>query len=845
MKTCRSLTLIAVLAVMAMMALASCDCNNDDDDSSGSDDDNDSFVTDDDVQGDDADDDSVDDDIADDDSAPDDDTTPIDDDTTPIDDDTVDDDIADDDTIDDDAADDDITDDDAVDDDTADDDTADDDAADDDTVVLDGFSVLIGDLRIDLVDGGIPGEYGLSIAMKDDGEILIAAIKARFLVLYHYNSGVVTREILTAFARFPDMKLDSQGTAHIVYIDMWNNQLKHLIVTSSTSWQEETVDTGNFADPPSIALGPDGSVHVVYYYSGEVRYANNAGGSWTVEVVDTAENANEPSIAVDAAGKAHISTIYDSQSAPNALYYFTNAYGTWQKHLVAAGMIYEYLMGSSITLDSQGIPHIAYSRTVAYGGYVDSVLYFASKVGPIWTKAQVPSPPRLPYDWDSGFHHIHLAMDAEDNAHIGYGFYHAYDAGLAQSTNASGIWLYGVVSWQDMGPVSMILDADGKPRFACQRLSDEALVYFDQESKVWNAQVIDAGADRGMNSGIAVDTQGRIHMEYLDQGSYDLYYALGQDGSWNTEIAAHQGIWYEQLAYYGSDIVVDAAGDPHIAYIYFDENNGSWLRYAKKQGSVWNIETATPEPDGYERYMALALDSNGAAHVGWSYDPARYATNAGGSWIIEYPYDPQIYGESGYYISMAVDAQNWPHIATTAGRLEFYGLAYAKRVVNGWSIEEITIDQLGELSGLSLALDSEGHAHIAMCGPWGAGPYTAQVNYLTNVSGEWEMENVDTLICGNYCDPVPISDCVIALNSAGKAHILYNSDLDVYANLGKLKYATNMNGDWRTCYLDKAGRVGDFNSIAIGADGMIHASYYGESAAWHAAFPEGYCPFDK
>ena len=56
---------------------------------------------------------------------------------------------------------------------------------------------------------------------------------------------------------------------------------------------------------------------------------------------------------------------------------------------------------------------------------------------------------------------------------------------------------------------------------------------------------------------------------------------------------------------------------------------------------------------------------------------------------------------------------------------------------------------------------------------------------------------------------------------------------------GVLKYATNVFGQWQTTHIDSYCVVGDYSSIVVDDEGMLHVSYYGVEALWHAKFNRG------
>ncbi len=121
-----------------------------------------------------------------------------------------------------------------------------------------------------------------------------------------------------------------------------------------------------------------------------------------------------------------------------------------------------------------------------------------------------------------------------------------------------------------------------------------------------------------------------------------------------------------------------------------------------------------------------------------------------------------------------------------------------------WDVETAVISK-GAGTYTSLALDSEGHAHIAYRA---LGTYT--LRYMTNASGLWVSEDLRAN-CSGYTS--------LAVDKSGAVHISFYSS-------GALKYATNRGGAWAIRTLDDEGNAGNYSSLAIDSQGRVHISYH-------------------
>ncbi len=94
------------------------------------------------------------------------------------------------------------------------------------------------------------------------------------------------------------------------------------------------------------------------------------------------------------------------------------------------------------------------------------------------------------------------------------------------------------------------------------------------------------------------------------------------------------------------------------------------------------------------------------------------------------------------------------------------------------------------------------------------------LKYVTNVSGSWVIETVDSNVRGLYNS--------IAVDSRGNVHISYSPayyDLYDYYQYRNLKYATNASGSWVIETIDSNGQL-TVGSIAVDSSDNVHISYH-------------------
>jgi hypothetical protein len=124
-----------------------------------------------------------------------------------------------------------------------------------------------------------------------------------------------------------------------------------------------------------------------------------------------------------------------------------------------------------------------------------------------------------------------------------------------------------------------------------------------------------------------------------------------------------------------------------------------------------------------------------------------------------------------------------------------------------WHIEGVDVwKYFSSMGARSLALDAEGHPHIAYGGD--------HLYYAWHDGGAWQLETVDS-------DARVGQHTSLALDADGRPHISY---LDAY-NVD-LKYAYFDGAAWQIETVDSDGWVGEASSLALDADGRPHISYF-------------------
>jgi len=111
-----------------------------------------------------------------------------------------------------------------------------------------------------------------------------------------------------------------------------------------------------------------------------------------------------------------------------------------------------------------------------------------------------------------------------------------------------------------MSRTSLVVDGDDNPHVAFSARSGVegpySLLYAHRDATGWHHEEI-AEADSGSSVSLKMDADGHLHLSYENTGS-EAVYALNEGSGWSPETIARM--------YYDTDLALDSAGFPHIAY---------------------------------------------------------------------------------------------------------------------------------------------------------------------------------------------------------------------------------------------------------------------------------------
>jgi len=337
----------------------------------------------------------------------------------------------------------------------------------------------------------------------------------------------------------------------------------------------------------------------------------------------------------------------------------------------------------------------------------------------------------------------------------------------ARTSRCSNTWIFERVDTTVTGRVvsAIAMDKLGKPHIAYYDPGLRTLKYASRDSTGWSCEFVDStgevlsGNDRNLS--LSLDEGDIPHIGYLVRPNpanfnYEFRHAFRDGAGWSFETVYAPG-----ASLTSPTLVRDCNGGFHACVGVVP---GPYPKYGHKSGGIWSFTNVGAERGSG---FSLVVDCQGDVHMCFqqSYSPYRivYAVKSGGTWVFDTL-------SAGIAPSLRLDSQGVPHVSYYIGALK-----YAVKTAGNWS--EMTVDGM-TYSGLSssLALDVADRPHIAYCDGWGY-----SLDYASQPDGVWVIERLD-----GFAPQVVAYNTSLALDSEGHAHISYYDG----SSRSDLKYAT-------------------------------------------------------
>ncbi len=287
-------------------------------------------------------------------------------------------------------------------------------------------------------------------------------------------------------------------------------------------------------------------------------------------------------------------------------------------------------------LDGTGTPHISFSSRQSHNPNERAKLKYATRVDGRWEVELVD--PTSPWGDQSS-----IVVDPEGVPHIAYTHFNGSSYVVRHAWRESGSWLLETVA--PGGGPTIALDSLGGIHVAYMSPTQPNILlrYAFRRTGAWSIRTIDPRGPEDAwgefymgNPSIAVTADGVPHILYIEQKSR--YVGSGEE--WITELThltRGGGGWVYAIVDSGTGggrnitVRLDRRGDPHASYIHDYQPS---VRYAHATNGVWSVETVEPN---WGFANAFTLDSAGRPHITYaatSLYEVRYARRSGNGWAV-------------------------------------------------------------------------------------------------------------------------------------------------------------------------------------------------------------------
>ena len=339
-----------------------------------------------------------------------------------------------------------------------------------------------------------------------------------------------------------------------------------------------------------------------------------------------------------------------------------------------------------------------------------------------------------------------------------------------------------------------------------------ALMKWGKKEKEWKLTTIDEPGDVGQFSSLAIDSNNKLHVTYIDSTNSDLKYATYDTtaSSWSPPITldpATSGRY--------SSLAIDSNNKLHVTYYGLND----YLMCATYNTVGWGVGKEVDSSGDVGQFSSLAIDSNNNLHATY-FDAANgnlmYATRTTASSWIRTTVDSAS-AVVGQYSSLAIDSNDKLHVTYYDGVNDNLKYATADAAFSSsWMLIYSNPRATGGRYS-SLAIDSNDKLHVTYYGS-----YNGDLMYGTydTTASSWNPITVDSALTTG-----PGRWSSLAIDSNDKLHVTYYD-----ATNGNLMYATydTTTSSWILTIVDNTlgAVVGEFSSLAIDSNNKLHVTYY-------------------
>lgn len=336
------------------------------------------------------------------------------------------------------------------------------------------------------------------------------------------------------------------------------------------------------------------------------------------------------------------------------------------------------------------------------------------------------------------------------------------------------------------------LDSSGKAHTIYS--SPTGLKYATNKTGPWAKEIL--SSNRTNNPSLAIDQSGYGHVVYYDSTLDSYMYATNMTESWEHEV-----ILADTLYNYSTSLILNSSQVPHITFTHSDANYAdATLLYATKTNEAWNIVTPI-ENSSKGIYSTIGVDVNNDLYIAYLNPQSRdilLARTLNGTWTSEAIINTGEREGTIDLVSMAVLAPNSLAITYNDHNYRPLGgnsiLKYTTNESSSWSFKYIDL----YATSVSMARGTNGTMHVMY-------KRSNEVKYATNASGSWNEETL--FVDSGDVGLISYGDISLSIDNNEKLHAVYYEDTSRSASFdpiieGRLNYISNTTGTWEKEVVD-------------------------------------------
>ncbi|MAU74384.1 MAG: hypothetical protein CMA22_04095, partial [Euryarchaeota archaeon] len=189
----------------------------------------------------------------------------------------------------------------------------------------------------------------------------------------------------------------------------------------------------------------------------------------------------------------------------------------------------------------------------------------------------------------------------------------------------------------------------------------------------------DNGADTGFLPSLVIDSQGALHIAYINETSQMVEYLTNSSGTWDVVQLGSAVVYSGPEGITGTAITLHpTTGAIHVVATAHDGTNHNLVHYTDETGTwIDNTISNTVEDDGYS--PKVVIDGDGNIHSVYHSNPLEIKISSRINGIWQNETIPGLSSNSGKNLDMVIDSQDVIHII---GAADTYSHVYSGTLGN-------------------------------------------------------------------------------------------------------------------------------------------------------------------